>query len=64
MGRGRHCSAQLREQVKNLHSKGFSYRKIAEMLNCSKRMAENAIKYKPRKETRENQKYHQPLNAT
>ena len=52
MGRGRHCSAQLREQVKNLHIKGFSYRKIAEMLDCSKTMAENAIKYKRQRETR------------
>uniref|UniRef100_A0A0K8WHA5 Transposase IS30-like HTH domain-containing protein n=1 Tax=Bactrocera latifrons TaxID=174628 RepID=A0A0K8WHA5_BACLA len=52
MGRGQHCRAELRKQIKHLHNQGFSYRKIAETLNYSKRMVENAIKYKPQKETR------------
>lgn len=52
MGRGQHCSAEFREKIKHLHNQGFSYRKIAETLNCSKRMVENAVKYKFQRETR------------
>ena len=36
---------------KNLKNQGFSYRGIAETLQCSKRITENAVTYKPQTET-------------
>lgn len=52
MGRGIHCNAQLRSQIKELHMNGLSYRKIAETLKCSKRKVENAVKYESKPECR------------
>lgn len=52
MGRGKHCSAEGRKLIKKLHQEGQSQRKIAEIIGCSKKMVENAIKYEEKQETR------------
>ena len=53
MGRGKHCSVDVRKLIQKLYQKGKSQRKIAEIIGCSKKMVENAIKYEEKQETRE-----------
>lgn len=52
MGRGKHCSNELREIIKKLREEGKSYQKIADQLGCSKKKVENAVKYEPKPEKR------------
>ena len=51
IGRSKYCSAELRKQLKNHYNQGFSYHKIAETLQCSKRVTENTVTYKHQTET-------------
>lgn len=46
MGKGKHCSVESRKLIKKLHQEGKSQRKIAEIIGCSRKIVENAIKYK------------------
>lgn len=52
MGRGKHCSQEERELIKKLRNKGFTYKKISELLSCSQNKITNALKWTPEKENR------------
>lgn len=44
MGRGVHCTLEKRKLIWNLFEKGTNKSKIAELLDCSRKMVHNAIK--------------------
>lgn len=50
MGRGKHCTDERREAIKKIRNEGKSYSEIAKIFKCSKKMVENAVKYKPKPE--------------
>lgn len=52
MGHGKHCSQEERELIKKLRNKGFTYKKISELLSCSQNKITNALKWTPKKENR------------
>jgi len=52
MGRKRHCSKEKRELIIKLKNEGKSYRTIANIVNCSLGLVQNAIKYFDRAEKR------------
>lgn len=52
MGRGKHCSAEERQIIKNLKTSGKTYREIAEIVNCSLKMVYSALKWVPKSEKR------------
>lgn len=54
MGKNKSCDSSTRKIIFNFHDKGWSYRKIAHHLNCSKDMVMNAIKHVKMFHTTEN----------
>lgn len=44
MGRGKHCTPEERTIILTLKNEGKSLRQIAKIVNCSKKMVENALK--------------------
>lgn len=54
MGKNKSCDSSTRKIILNFHSKGWSYRKIANHLSCSKDMVMNAIKHFKKFNTTEN----------
>lgn len=43
MGRGKHCSEEKKNQIRCLRSRGVTYRKICELLQCSQSSIGNAL---------------------
>lgn len=43
MGRGKHCSEEKKHQIRSLRSRGVTYRKICELLQCSQSSIGNAL---------------------
>lgn len=52
MGRGKHCTAEQRNLIKKLISKGKTYKEVEDIVGCSPTMICNALKYKSQPETR------------
>lgn len=52
MGRGRHCSREMRILIKRLIQERKTYKDIQEILNCSAKMISNALKWEEKPETR------------
>lgn len=46
MDRGKHCSHGLREAIRKLHIDTKTYPQMGAVFGCSKKMVENAIKYR------------------
>lgn len=54
MGKNKSCDSSTRKIIMNFYDKGWSYRKIANHINCSKDMVFNAIKHFKHFNTTEN----------
>lgn len=54
MGRGKHCTPNQRASIVELSRSGRSQRQIANQLNCSKKMVENALEYFRKNQTIDN----------
>ncbi|XP_012555439.2 uncharacterized protein LOC105843966 [Hydra vulgaris] len=52
MGRGKHCSVEKRELIQKLISAGKSYREVGRLVEFSKKIIRNAIKYQEMPDTR------------
>lgn len=52
MGRAKHCTDETRGLIKKLILEGKTYREVQSWLGCSAKMIRNALKYKPKDETR------------
>lgn len=49
MGRGKHCTLEKREIIKNMISEGKTYAEIGQLLHCSNKMIRNAVIYEKKK---------------
>ena len=58
IGRKKYCSVDERDIIK-MKNHGFSYREIANTIQCSLGMVHNSIKYQDKKEKRGRPKKHQ-----
>ena len=61
MGRGKHCTPEKRELIKQLVSKGKPYSEIRKLIGYSNKMVINAIKFNIKTETRGRKQILSPL---
>lgn len=45
MGRGKQCTEEKRNLIKNLRNEGKTYREIKKLMSCSDQMIANALRY-------------------
>jgi len=52
MGRGKHCTVEKRNFIKNMISEGKKYAEIGRIVNCSSKMIRKALLFVEKNETR------------
>lgn len=62
MGRGKHCTEEKRNLIKNLRNEGKTYREIKKIMSCSDQMIANALRYTEKGETRGRKRKTTPID--